>query len=180
MKTLCMAMVFVLLAGSAVQAGSIIDTLIKESGVKIDNKSITIGDQKFNRSDVASILNGLDKLMKDAIKDRARASGEPRTVWSSSPSPGQWRAPLDKFIQNDAASSRTDDHAGPRFEEAFWCEEIGTYAIALDGDKQPCRAATSNAGDRVGRVAQQLTDNKPSVSTPAKDNALRTSGRRSR
>ena len=74
MKTLCMAMVFVLLAGSAVQAGSIIDTLIKESGVKIDDKSITIGDQKFNRSDVASILNGLDKLMKDAIKDRIMAA----------------------------------------------------------------------------------------------------------
>ena len=25
------------------------------------------------------------------------------------------------------------------FEEAFWCEELGTYALALDGDKQPCR-----------------------------------------
>ena len=33
-----------------------------------------------------------------------------------------------------------------RFEEAFWCEEIGTYALALDGDKRPCRVRTSNAG----------------------------------
>ena len=33
-----------------------------------------------------------------------------------------------------------------RFEEAFWCEEIGTYAIALDGEKKPCRIRTSNAG----------------------------------
>ena len=33
-----------------------------------------------------------------------------------------------------------------RFEEAFWCEELGTYALALDGDKQPCRVRTSNAG----------------------------------
>ena len=33
-----------------------------------------------------------------------------------------------------------------RFEDAFWCEDIGTYALALDGDKQPCRVATSNAG----------------------------------
>jgi glycogen debranching enzyme len=33
-----------------------------------------------------------------------------------------------------------------RFEEAFWCEEIGTYALALDGAKQPCRVRTSNAG----------------------------------
>jgi glycogen debranching enzyme len=33
-----------------------------------------------------------------------------------------------------------------RFEEAFWCEEIDTYAIALDGSKRPCRVRTSNAG----------------------------------
>ena len=33
-----------------------------------------------------------------------------------------------------------------RFEAAFWCPEIGTYALALDGDKAPCRVRTSNAG----------------------------------
>ena len=33
-----------------------------------------------------------------------------------------------------------------RFERDFWCEDIGTYAIALDGDKRPCKVATSNAG----------------------------------
>ncbi len=33
-----------------------------------------------------------------------------------------------------------------RFEAAFWCEEIGTYALALDGEKRPCRIRTSNAG----------------------------------
>jgi glycogen debranching enzyme len=32
------------------------------------------------------------------------------------------------------------------FDEAFWCEELGTYALALDGEKQPCRVRTSNAG----------------------------------
>src|SRR6476620_6497458 len=29
-----------------------------------------------------------------------------------------------------------------RFEEAFWCEELGTYALALDGAKQPCKVRT--------------------------------------
>jgi glycogen debranching enzyme len=53
-----------------------------------------------------------------------------------------------------------------RFEEAFWVEELGTYAIALDGDKQPCAVRTSNAGqvlmsgiasrDRAARVAGTL------------------------
>jgi glycogen debranching enzyme len=33
-----------------------------------------------------------------------------------------------------------------RFEKAFWCEDLGIYALALDGSKQPCRVRTSNAG----------------------------------
>ena len=33
-----------------------------------------------------------------------------------------------------------------KFEDAFWCEELSTYAIALDGDHQACRVRTSNAG----------------------------------
>lgn len=33
-----------------------------------------------------------------------------------------------------------------RFTTAFWCEDLGTFALALDGRKQPCRVRTSNAG----------------------------------
>jgi glycogen debranching enzyme len=33
-----------------------------------------------------------------------------------------------------------------RFEAAFWCPEIETYALALDGAKEPCQVRTSNAG----------------------------------
>ena len=46
------------------------------------------------------------------------------------------------------------------------CDEIGTYALALDGEKRPCRVATSNAGqvlftgiarpDRAARLAANL------------------------
>jgi glycogen debranching enzyme len=53
-----------------------------------------------------------------------------------------------------------------KFEAAFWCEELGTYALALDGDKAPCRVRTSNAGqllfcgmprpERAARVVQSL------------------------
>jgi glycogen debranching enzyme len=32
------------------------------------------------------------------------------------------------------------------FNTAFWCEEIGCYAIALDGRKQQCKVVSSNAG----------------------------------
>ncbi len=54
-----------------------------------------------------------------------------------------------------------------RFEKAFWCEDLGTYALALDGHKRPCRVRTSNAGhvlltgvarrERAMRVAEGLT-----------------------
>jgi glycogen debranching enzyme len=53
-----------------------------------------------------------------------------------------------------------------RFDSAFWCDDLGTYALALDGDKRPCRVRTSNAGqclfsgivppERVARLAQTL------------------------
>jgi glycogen debranching enzyme len=32
------------------------------------------------------------------------------------------------------------------FEDSFWCEDLGVYALALDGNKRPCRVRSSNAG----------------------------------
>ena len=53
-----------------------------------------------------------------------------------------------------------------RFEEAFWCEDLGMYALALDGDKRRCKVRSSNAGqllfsgmvreDRARKVAADL------------------------
>ena len=67
------------------------------------------------------------------------------------------------------AAHKLDEEAqrlAERFEAAFWCPEIETYALALDGDKNPCRVRTSNAGqvlftgiassDRAARVAHGL------------------------
>ncbi len=33
-----------------------------------------------------------------------------------------------------------------RFDREFWLDDLGTYALALDGRKRPCRVVTSNAG----------------------------------
>jgi glycogen debranching enzyme len=33
-----------------------------------------------------------------------------------------------------------------KFNQAFWCDEIGSYALALDGEKRQCAVAASNAG----------------------------------
>ena len=53
-----------------------------------------------------------------------------------------------------------------QFEDKFWCEELGLYAIALDGDKRACRVRSSNAGQvlfcgiaspaRAARIAEVL------------------------
>ncbi len=53
-----------------------------------------------------------------------------------------------------------------KFEAAFWCEDLGTYALALDGKKEACRVRASNAAhamftgimspERAARVAQDL------------------------
>lgn len=33
-----------------------------------------------------------------------------------------------------------------RFENVFWCESIGNYALALDGSERPCEVRASNPG----------------------------------
>ncbi len=55
-----------------------------------------------------------------------------------------------------------------RFEEEFWCDDLSTYALALDGEKKLCRVRTSNAGQclysgiaspaRARRMADRLFD----------------------
>jgi glycogen debranching enzyme len=52
------------------------------------------------------------------------------------------------------------------FEDVFWCDELSTYAMALDGEKRLCRVCSSTAGHllfsgiaspaRAERVAQTL------------------------
>ncbi|HYC02318.1 MAG TPA: amylo-alpha-1,6-glucosidase [Azospirillaceae bacterium] len=64
-------------------------------------------------------------------------------------------------LERKADVLRTD------FAERFWCPEIGTFALALDGAKRPCRVRSSNAGhalltgialpEHAAAVAAQLT-----------------------
>jgi len=72
-------------------------------------------------------------------------------------------------LGREAAAQRLDAEASrlaERFEAAFWCSEIESYALALDGEKRPCQVRTSNAGqvlftgiaspDHAARVAKEL------------------------
>ena len=53
-----------------------------------------------------------------------------------------------RLLRNDLAQKLDDqaDRLAAHFEAAFWCPDIETYALALDGDKKQCRVRTSNAG----------------------------------
>ncbi|MGH7769068.1 MAG: amylo-alpha-1,6-glucosidase [Candidatus Binatia bacterium] len=41
---------------------------------------------------------------------------------------------------------READALEEQFEKTYWCPDLSTYALALDGKKRPCRVRTSNAG----------------------------------
>jgi glycogen debranching enzyme len=55
-----------------------------------------------------------------------------------------------------------------QFQQRFWCESLGLYALALDGDKRPCEVASSNAGhalwagiaapEHAARMARRLLE----------------------
>jgi glycogen debranching enzyme len=62
------------------------------------------------------------------------------------------------------------EHLRQTFEAKFWCERLGTYALALDGDGRPCEVRSSNAGqllmtaiaapERARRVAEGLMNSR--------------------
>jgi glycogen debranching enzyme len=70
------------------------------------------------------------------------------------------------FEQEARKLEHQAERLAERFEAAFWCPELDTYALALDGEKIACRVRTSNAGqvlfsgiarpDRAARVARGL------------------------
>lgn len=68
-----------------------------------------------------------------------------------------------------AGHLRGQAHALRRaFQERFWSDELGTYVLALDGDKRQCQVRSSNAGhalfagiaspEHARRVARTLMD----------------------
>jgi glycogen debranching enzyme len=54
-------------------------------------------------------------------------------------------AALDRSAEA-AELSRQAERLRQQFEAAFWCDDLSTYALALDGTKKACRVISSNAG----------------------------------
>src|SRR5262249_23641717 len=75
----------------------------------------------------------------------------------------RWARRLDRVERAKRLEAEASQLA-ERFNKAFWCADLGTYALALDGAKQPCRVRTSNAGQLLfsgivpaGRAVQVAT-----------------------
>lgn len=61
----------------------------------------------------------------------------------------KYAAELTRIFGDDKKASillEKADRLKTQFNKMFWCDDIGTYAIALDGDKKPCIVRSSNAG----------------------------------
>jgi glycogen debranching enzyme len=81
----------------------------------------------------------------------------------------QGAADLVRALGDDAEGARYEAQASrvaAAFEDRFWCEDLGTYALAVDGEKQACQVRSSNVGhclftgiareDRGRRAAEAL------------------------
>lgn len=86
---------------------------------------------------------------------------------------GAWSAAalIASALSKDARAAtlrRRAEKLRKRFDDAFFDEDLGTYVLALDGNNNPCRVRTSNAGhalfagialpERAPAVAEHLMD----------------------
>ena len=101
---------------------------------------------------VAARPHAVCEVQGYAYDARVRSARLAREVWGD--------PELADRLERDAAALRR------RFEEAFWLEEDGFYALALDADKMPVRTLASDMGhllwsgivpdERVDAVADHL------------------------
>ena len=111
------------------------------------------GFVEYHRADDTGLINQGWKDSHDAIfhTDGSHAQGPIALcevqgyVYAAKRLAARGARRLGKNALGDALDAQAATLA-ERFELAFWCEDIGTYALALDGHKRPCRVRTSNAG----------------------------------
>ena len=132
------------------------------------------GFVEYGRRNADGLINQGWKDSHDSIfhADGALAKGPVALVEVQAYAYGAWRAGaaiarrLKRREDEVAAFTQRASELRARFDQAFWDEELGTYVLALDGDKRPCRVRTSNAGhalltgiarpSRAGRVVEGL------------------------
>lgn len=97
-----------------------------QQGWKDSNDSVFSSDGELARGPIALCeVQSYVYAAKNGIAAVAEAVGDAELA-------GRLRVEAQRLKQN--------------FSAAFWCPEIGMFALALDGEKRPCRVRTSNAG----------------------------------
>ena len=172
---------FVLLLGEYFQRTGDLDTVRRlwPNAIAALHWIDTAGDPdrdgfvEYDRRSATGLINQGWKDSADAI---FHADGELATgpialcevqgyVFAAKRHAAGWRAPWESR-QLRLGSMPKPKHCAANLRQAFWCEELSTYALALDGEKRPCRVVGSNAGhalltgiaapDRAERVADTL------------------------
>jgi glycogen debranching enzyme len=152
---------FVLLAGLYVEQTGDIETLgelwpnIEAALAWIDGPGDADGDGfvEYYRADEQGLVNQGWKDSHDAIfhEDGSLAQGPIALcevqgyVYAAKRLAARAARRLNKHALGGTLDAQATKLA-ERFEAAFWCDDLGTYALALDGQKRPCRVHTSNAG----------------------------------
>lgn len=119
---------------------------LQQQGWKDSHDSVFHADGSDAKGPIALCeVQGYVYAAKQGLAEVAEALGEPDVA---------------ERLKKEAAILRKN------FDLAFWCENINSYALALDGQKKQCAVSTSNAGhclftgiafdDKAGRVAQTL------------------------
>jgi glycogen debranching enzyme len=152
---------FVMLAGLYTEHTGDIDTLrelwpnIEAALAWIDGPGDPDRDGfvEYNRADQNGLVNQGWKDSYDAVfhADGSIAVGPTALcevqgyVYAAKRAAAHGARRLGKLALGDTLDAQATKLA-KRFEAAFWCEQLGTYALALDGQKRPCCVRTSNAG----------------------------------
>jgi glycogen debranching enzyme len=111
------------------------------------------GFVEYQRKTDRGLVNQGWKDSYDAISDRqgrlaigpiavAEVQGYVFAAWRA-------RAKLARLLADDTTAARCETRADQirrQFEEQFWLDDAGYYALALDGDKRPMDALASNQG----------------------------------
>jgi glycogen debranching enzyme len=171
---------FVMLAGQYLERSGDLDTIrsiwpnIKAALAWIDGASDTDGFLAYRRMTDRGLANQGWKDSFDSVFHADGSAAEPPIalceVQAYVFAAKRGAARIARLLGEPELGARLETQAEAlreRFEQDFWMEDRGCYALALDGDRRQCRVLSSNAGhalfagiaspERAERVARLLT-----------------------
>lgn len=172
---------FIMLAGAYLQRTGDIDSLralwpnieAALDWIVADGDRDGDGFVEYGRQTAEGLINQGWKDSHDSVfhADGQMARGPIALVEVQAYVYGAWRAAAEiaRRLGHAARAVELDMHADilrKQFDDSFFDEALGTYVLALDGEKKPCRVVTSNAGhalftgialpERAPRVVERL------------------------